>query len=321
LPLHPDDVARFSSDLQALISEDSMVGVAVSGGPDSLALLLLANAARPGRVAAATVDHGLRTESAAEARFVGNLCDALQVEHQVLHPSWTAPPHSAIQARARHARYDALGKWAAATDLSIILAAHHADDQAETLLMRLARGTGVRGLAAMRPISPVPGHPTIRLVRPLLQWRKSELEAVCASAGVAPLRDPSNGNAEFERVRTRAYLLQAEWLDAAALARSARSLADADCAIDWATQREWNAAVAIGDRQARYRPEAPAEIQRRVLIRIVDQLATEGLGEPRGQEIGRLLETLREGKTATLRGVSCVGGEVWHFEPARPRKG
>jgi tRNA(Ile)-lysidine synthase len=321
LLLDPVCVARFSSDLQALIGTDEIVGIAVSGGPDSLALLLLAHAARTGRVSAATVDHGLRAESAADARFVADVCEKLQVPHQILHLNWSAPPQSAVQAKARHARYDALGEWARAAGGACVLTGHHADDQAETLLMRLARGAGVRGLAAIRPLSRVPGHPAIKLVRPLLGWRKSELEAVCASGSVKPLRDPSNGNEEFERVRTRAYLDQAEWLDAAALARTARSLAEADCAIEWATQTEWKAAVESGHEEVKYRPAAPAEIQRRVLIRILDQLATEGSGEPRGEEVGRLLETLRTGGSATLRGVSCVGGTSWRFTPAPARKG
>src|SRR5689334_16392944 len=150
-------VERFAHNLDALIRADSRIGVAVSGGPDSLALLLLVAAARPGQVEAATVDHGFRPESRDEAAMVAGLCDRLGVPHATLTVRWERTPETALQERARKERYRLLGFWAEERGLDAIATAHHADDQAETFLMRVSRGAGVRGLAGMRSRSFVPG--------------------------------------------------------------------------------------------------------------------------------------------------------------------
>src|SRR4051794_14593028 len=174
-------VERFSRNLDALIAPGERIGVAVSGGPDSLALLLLAAGARPGLVEAATIDHGLRAEARDEGAMVADVCDRLGVRHATLTARWSELPETAIQERARNQRYRLLGYWAEERGLDALVTAHHAEDQAETVLMRLARGSGVRGLAAMRPRSVSPGA-HVRLVRPLLGWRRAELEQICARA-------------------------------------------------------------------------------------------------------------------------------------------
>src|SRR5215207_1808786 len=148
--LDPVFLDRFRADLDALSARGERIGIAVSGGADSLALLLLAAAARPGAVEAATVDHALRRGSREEAEMVANVCAGLGVDHAVLTADWPEPPTSAIQERARDMRYRLLVAWLAERGLSALAAAHHADDQAETLVMRLNRGAGIRGLAAMR---------------------------------------------------------------------------------------------------------------------------------------------------------------------------
>ena len=140
----PALVSRFSQDLAALRPPQGGLGLAVSGGPDSLALLLLASEALPGQVEAATVDHGLRAESAAEAEAVAQICATLGVPHAILTVEVAT---GNVQAEARRARYAALGGWLAARDLAALATAHHADDQAETLLLRLNRAIGVAGLA------------------------------------------------------------------------------------------------------------------------------------------------------------------------------
>src|SRR5437764_6063201 len=157
---------RFCADLDALIARDARIGVAVSGGPDSLALLLLTAAARPGQVEAATIDHGLRPEAPDEAAMVAAVCSRLGVRHATLTARWSEVPESAIQERARNQRYRLLGYWAEERGLDALATAHHAEDQAETLLMRLARASGVRGLGGMRPRSVSPGA-HMRLTRPL----------------------------------------------------------------------------------------------------------------------------------------------------------
>jgi tRNA(Ile)-lysidine synthase len=321
--LAPDGelVERFRRELDALIEPDQRIGIAVSGGPDSLALLLLASAARPGMVEAATVDHALREGSRAEAEAVASLCAELDVPHTILTVGWAEKPATAIQERARFARYRLLGRWLQERGLAALLTGHHVDDQAETLLMRLARGAGVRGLAAMRRVVRAPGSGTA-LVRPLLGWRRSELEQICSAAGLDPAADPSNEDQKFERVRVRKALAETEWLDPQAVSVSARNLAQADAALAWATTREWERAVTEAAGDIVYRPDgAPLEIRRRIVRRAVLKLAHEGSGaDLRGPELNRLLAALASGQRATLRGVLCIGGEEWRFTPAPKRR-
>jgi tRNA(Ile)-lysidine synthase len=317
-----DFAARFRRDLDALVPPDATIGLAVSGGPDSLGLLLLAADARPGRIEAATVDHALRPEGRAEAEQVATLCERLGVPHVILTATWDEKPESAIQERARAMRYRLLGEWIRERGHDALVTAHHLDDQAETFLMRLARGAGVKGLAAMRRVTGVPaGGP--QLLRPLLGWRHSELETLCADAKVEFASDPSNDDEQFERVRIRRALAEAEWLDPVAVAASASHIAEADAALHWATTLEWTRAVAAVNGGFVYRPTgAPREICRRIIRRAVLKLATEGGGaEPRGRELNRLLAVLASGKRATLRGVLCIGGRQWRFARAPARKG
>ncbi len=197
-------IERFAADLDALVPAGTPIGIAVSGGPDSLALLLLGAATRPGLVEAATVDHGLRAQSAEEAAMVAALCDKLNVPHRTLPADWSEPPMSNVQAEARALRYRLLNDWAIERGLSAIATAHHADDQAETLLMRLARGAGVGGLGgtkARRALSE-----EIMLVRPLLGWRKAELIELVANAGLEPVDDPTNRDPRHDRSRIRKWL-------------------------------------------------------------------------------------------------------------------
>ena len=318
LVLNPDVLARFSSELDRLIVAEAKLGIAVSGGPDSMALLLLGAAARPGRVEAATVDHALRPESRAEAELVAGVCGRLGVPHAILTAEWEQKPESALQERARIERYRLLGRWSKERGVSALLTAHHADDQAETLVMRLNRGSGVRGLAGMRAIRRLGD---IDLVRPLLSWPRSELERICQAAGLQPVRDPSNENESFERVRVRKALAGADWLDIEGIVRSAANVADAELALEWAADAEWGWAVRESRDEIVYRPtEAPAEIQRRLVIRAVCALATEGDSQLRGSELDRLLEALEAGRTVTMRGVLCSGGDAWRFTKAPARR-
>jgi tRNA(Ile)-lysidine synthase len=311
---------RFSRDLDALIAFGARVGIAVSGGPDSLALLLLAAAARPGKIEAATVDHALRPGSRDEAEMVADVCARLGVPHAILTAVWEEKPATAIQERAREERYRLLAQWATERELGAIATAHHLDDQAETLLMRLARGSGARGLAGMRALAVVPGSDVL-LLRPLLGWRRSELEQICAAARLEPARDPSNDDEQFERIRIRRALAEADWLDPQALASSAANLGEADAALEWATEQEWARAVTSGEAEILYRAgDAPSEIRRRIVSRAVSHLATEGEGaDLRGRELDRLLCVLATGDKSTLRGVLCSGGETWRFVPAPNR--
>lgn len=319
----PDNalVERFRADLDALSDTGERIGIAVSGGPDSLALLLLAAATRPSGIEAATVDHGLRAGSREEAEMVAGICERLGVNHAILAIEWDVPLTSAIQEQARKVRYGALAQWARERQLRALVTAHHLDDQAETLVMRLNRGSGVRGLAGMRRQSGVPGDKSLPLLRPLLGWRRSELERICTDGRVSPTTDPSNADERHERVRIRQALRNADWLDVEALAKSAGNIAAADEALEWATEKEWSEAVEAADGRIVYRATtAPAEVMRRIVARTIAELGTEGAsGELRGRELDRLIADLQRCNTTTLRGVLCTGGLDWTFTTAPPR--
>jgi tRNA(Ile)-lysidine synthase len=313
----PDLVLRFRTDLEALVGPAEKLAIAVSGGPDSLALLLLAHAAFPGRIHAATVDHGLRPESAAEAAAVARLCVELEVPHRAL-PVRVERSGDGLQAAAREARYAALAGWMAGEGLDLLLTAHHGDDQAETLLMRLNRGSGVAGLAGVRAVGPMPGG-GLRLCRPLLGWRRRELEAIVAEAGIEAAQDPSNRDERFDRARLRRQMGEAPWLDAASLARSAALLAEAETALEWTAGQLFAARAEAGEGLATLRPDGlPPELLRRLVLRCLRRIAP--AARPRGDQLHALVERLRAGGEGTLCGVKASGGETWRFELAPPRR-
>lgn len=305
---------RFLADLAPLWPGEGTLGIAVSGGPDSLALLLLAHAALPGRIVAATVDHGLRPANAEEAAMVAALCGRLAVPHTTL-PVSLAPGN--VQAEARAARYAALSEWMGQHEIAALATAHHADDQAETLLLRLNRGSGVAGLAGVRARGQVPGT-RLPLVRPLLGWRRAELGQVVAAAGLVAADDPSNRDDRFDRARLRKALTEADWIDVAALAASAAHLADADAALDWAAVREWQECVTRAPLGLTYRPQAPRAVALRVLAQIVTELDGEA---PRGSAVARLFDSLVARQPASIGGlVARALPEGWSFSRARARR-
>lgn len=259
--------------------------IALSGGPDSTALLHLAVRWRAASGApalhAATVDHALRPGSAAEAHAAGRAAAALGVPHVVL--SWTgAKPSTGIQAAAREARYALLAGAARAAGASAIALGHTLDDQAETVLFRLARGSGLAGLAAMRPASQRAG---LALLRPLLGVPKARLVATLEAAGIGFSLDPSNLDARFRRPRLRALMpaLAAEELDARRLAAFARRAARADAALEAATDAAatrlapppWPTGAAVRIDRAGF-SFLPEEVALRLLGRAIDHAGTEG---------------------------------------------
>jgi tRNA(Ile)-lysidine synthase len=218
----------------------------------------------------------------------------------------------AVQERAREARYRALGQWCTDHGLAALVTAHHADDQAETMVMRLNRGAGLRGLAAMRAQALVPGH-ALPLLRPLLGWRRAELVALVAASGVAPVDDPSNSDLRFERVRVRQGLADAAWLDRAGLALAADHLGEADAALDWAAAR---VPIECSDGMIMLEPGLPRALALRVLERVIAQL---GGTVPRGRDLARWHDRLAGGAVATLAGVRGDGrARPWRFTAAPP---
>jgi tRNA(Ile)-lysidine synthase len=265
--------------------------LAVSGGPDSVALMWLAARwrralARGPRLIAATVDHGLRAESAREARDVKRLARALELEHRTL--KWTGDkPATGIPAAARAERYRLLARAARSVGASHILTAHTRDDQAETLLMRLLRGSGIAGLSAMARESARDG---VTLARPLLAIPKSRLVATLGKAGIAFADDPTNRDTAFTRPRLRALLpmLASEGGDARALARLAARLARANEAVEVLTDgAERYLALSGGAAPRREGRELdaeafaamPEEIRLRLLMRAINRFGHEGPAE------------------------------------------
>jgi len=300
------------------LGEEEALGLAVSGGPDSLALLILAQQIMPASIKVATVDHGLRAEAAEEAAHVAAICADLGVPHATLNV--TVPAGGNVMARARAERYSALGAWAAREGLRHVATAHHADDLAETLLMRLNRASGIRGLGAMRERAMMPGRSDIMLLRPLLSATRAELVTVVERAGLTAAEDPSNLDPAYDRARVRKGLAEADWLDPMRLAASAVHLRDVADVLEFGARHEFAAQVSMSEdgRQLAYNPAAPRAVRFRVLEEVVTRLATEG--SPRGDELARLLEALENGEKATLSGVMCTPrAGIWHFAAAPPR--
>ena len=278
--------------------------LAVSGGPDSTALMLLAARWRAARKAAAqaapklvvvTVDHGLRAEAQAEAAAVARLARKLGLAHRTLR--WTGrKPKTGLQQAARAARYRLLAEEARAAGAGAVLTAHTCDDQAETLLIRMSRGSGIAGLAGMHREAPLPiprGVPAsqkggkgaeLLVIRPLLDIPKARLVATLKAAKVPFAEDPSNRDPRFTRARLRALMpeLAKESLDAPRLALLARRLQRANAAIEAAVDRaaaelavNSSGPAALAYDEAGF-ARLPAEIGLRLLGRAIDQVGDEG---------------------------------------------
>ena len=307
----PDELTeQFESDVARLTGGEGRIGLAVSGGADSLALLLLASATMAERVMVATVDHGLRPEAADEAAYVGKICSQLNLSHHILTPQIRIS--GSLQASARAARYELLNAWADEHDLRWIATAHHIEDQAETLMMRLLRGSGVEGLASIRERNE-------RVIRPLLSWRRANLRAVVEAAGINPVDDPSNDDPRFDRVRMRRLLAENEWIDAPALAKSAGALSGINTALDWAAASEAKRRITHDGAGIALDPnDIPDELLRRLTL--IALRATQPALTPRGEQVSALITTLTAGGKSTLGGVMAVGGGIWHFTPAPPRR-
>jgi tRNA(Ile)-lysidine synthase len=317
----PALLARFRADLAALGAAPTPagpLGIAVSGGPDSVALLLLATAAFPGAVTAATVDHGLRTGAKAEALAVADLCATLGVPHRIIVGDASAAQGS-LQDRARTVRYRLLGRWAEEAGLGWIATAHHRDDQAETFLMRAARGAGVAGLAGVRARVALADVP-VPIVRPLLGWPRADLHAIVAQAGITPADDPSNRDPTHDRTAFRALLATTPLLAADRLAAASAHLADAEAAIAWTAASLTAERLKVEGDTLRFHDPAglPREYRRRLLASAIGRFAPDAA--LRGDALDRLLRLLDAGRAGTLAGVAAGPGQDWIFRRAPPRR-
>ena len=288
--------------------------LAVSGGPDSTALLVLAarwvkRRKRAPKLLAVTIDHALRPEAAREAAAVKHLARRLGVSHRTMR--WRgSKPKSGLQEAARIARYRLLAQVAAAADYTHILTAHTLDDQAETVLFRLARGSGLIGLGGMAYASPLPvgGETRAFVVRPLLPLPKARLIATLQAAAIAYSEDPSNRNPRFTRARLRTLLprLAVEGLDARGFARLAARMRRADATIEFAVEaasdslapRPWRAGGPVAFEAAGF-ASLPAEVALRLLGRAIAHAGNEGPVEL--AKLESLYDTMRQADSRLRR--------------------
>jgi tRNA(Ile)-lysidine synthase len=358
-PISVQDAKRLFADFKAAPA----IVLAVSGGPDSVALMWLMarwrrDLADGPRLFAVTVDHGLRNEAAREAREVKRLAQELDLPHRTIR--WAGDkPRTGVPAAARVARYRLLAQAARAAGATHVFTAHTRDDQAETLLMRLLRGSGIAGLAAMARES---ARDELVLARPLLNVPKSRLVATLNKAKIAFADDPTNRDPAFTRPRLRALLplLAEEGGDARGLARLAARLARANAAVEVLADGA-ERYLALMDRAAQISREnadkpasefdagmfatMPEEIRLRLLMRAIDRFGHEGpaelgkveallaqldrssvgkpksMGKPKGKPKGTR-KPARIGLKQTLAGalVSVGKGRI-RIEPAPVRRG
>jgi tRNA(Ile)-lysidine synthase len=300
---------RFASAMAALgpFECSPRLAIAVSGGSDSLALALLAAEwarGQGGEAVALTVDHRLRPDSGAEAQKAGGWLTARGIEHHIL-PWREAEPGAGLQAAAREARYRLLTGWCRDHHILHLLLGHQRDDQAETLMLRLARGSGVDGLAAMTPCA---SHTDVQLLRPLLDFPREDLRDYLRAQGQEWVEDPSNQAERFDRVRWR-KVLAGERISTDRLALTARQLGrarqalEADCAA-----LACEAVIVRGSGYAELDPAplaAPEEVSLRLLAALA-RIIGGGDFPPRLDGLERILDALRAGLAGRRTFAGCV---------------
>jgi tRNA(Ile)-lysidine synthase len=248
-PLSSQSFSTLMEGLGIDFSGVTDIAVAVSGGGDSLALsLLLADWVKEHDMTlhGLTVNHGLRAEAADEAKYVAGLMKSLGVTHKTL--LWEGEkPKTAIQEAARDARYRLMGEYCRKKKIRHLFVAHHGQDQMETILFRMAKGTGLDGLIGMRPVQEVEGG--LVLCRPLLTVSHNELLATCESRKIVPVDDPSNENIRYARVRIRSIIdvLEKEGMSAGRIDALSRRVNSAIELIDYLIEDKYKSIVLYKD--------------------------------------------------------------------------
>ena len=303
--------------VRAALPRGETVGIALSGGGDSTALLHLCLAAGL-QVEAVTVDHRLRPESAAEAAGVAACCAGLGVRHELR--VWEHGPVAGnVMDAARRARMALIADWARRRGIGVVALGHTRDDQAETLLMGLARASGIAGLSGMRPEFEQEG---VRFLRPLLAAGREELRDWLRGQGVAWVDDPSNDDPRYQRVKARRALAALAPLGIAveALATVAGNLAQAQAALAVqvrAAGRHLREAAGALEMDAGLWDE-PEEVRRQLVIAALRWLAGADHA-PRAAEVARFMAAMQAGRDATLAG--CRHRKGWLFREARALRG
>lgn len=316
--------------LQAHVAADGVLVVGVSGGADSLALLhALAQLWPRAQLAAAHLDHQLRPESAADADFVAETAVSFQVpffSQQIDVASLAQAEKRSLEAAARVARYRFLAAVAADLNAAAVLTAHHADDQAETVLLHLIRGSGLIGLRGMQPASPLPTDPERLLLRPFLPIPRAAITAYCEEHNLQPRHDASNDDPAFLRNRVRHELLplladynpavRQRLTDLAAIVAADvdNLMAQTDAAWDELVSAQSETAVSLN--RAAWQA-LPLSLRRLTLRRAAAALP--GTADPPSfavvEQMRALAEAPASGAQVTLPGASCcwIGRETVTF--------
>lgn len=291
------------------------IAVAVSGGGDSIALALLVQdwvKKHGGEMIALTVDHALRTESAAEAQKVGEILTARGIAHEVLTHVWDGDkPETHIQERARDARYKLLTEACRKRGFTFLAVAHNLEDQTETFWMRLAHGSGLDGLAGMAASRDADG---VKIIRPVLGFSRAELRATCEANKVSWLEDPSNKNEKYLRVRLREFeeMLGKEGLTPARLAQTMQKLEDAREALQVMVTTAFSTCAQVHPEgyatlNTSNWQKSPKEVQRRVLTQLLTAISPQDY--PLGFEA---VETTRlELQETGFAGKTLAGCEIF----------
>ena len=302
------DQAKFDQKIHNILrpfvnSDDVSLAVAVSGGGDSMALLLalyhyVQKSALSIKIIALTVDHKLRPDAALEAMQVGEWCQNLGIEHHILAWEFDEMPTSAIQEKARNARYQLMGGFCLSQQVKRLFVAHNLEDNAETFLMRLKRGAGLKGLRGIAThMQRDVGRQQIEIIRPLLSVSRADLRAYLRAHDQAWFDDASNQNEMFERVKIRNFLSENMWLDSAHVAQSAKRLARADDALEFYVEDFWQNKIEFLQfgiahiKQADF-ADLPTELKLRLLARLVWTLGGQD-SPPRWQKIENLWQQIQ----------------------------
>ncbi len=310
---------RLLAELRVRLPESlpRKLGVAVSGGGDSAALMhLLHEVAQTEAINlyVVTVDHGLRPEASQEAAAVSRQAEALGLPHETLR--WTGWDGAGnLQDQARQARYALLSDWARDREIDAIALGHTADDQAETLLMRLGRSSGVTGLSGMSASRQQEG---LTLLRPMLAITREDLRAYLTDIGVSWVDDPSNQDTRFDRIKARKALhgLEPLGINALSLSRSADNLAQAHTALGAFAQESARNVAQVDQGDVKVDRAGftalPKEIRRRVLVGILAWIAGQGY-PPRQTAVEQAMDALSKGRTGSVAGCLLVpkAESVW----------
>ena len=317
--------------IRSLTGDGLRLGLAVSGGGDSMALLHMCMAAGIS-AKVVTVNHGLRPEAGTEAAWVGQVCAGLGVAHTVLHWHWDGTGN--VQDAARRGRRALIADWARGAGIDAVALAHTEDDVAETFFMRLARVSGLEGLSRMADVWEEGG---IRWVRPMLDFHRSKLREWLKGRGLIWVDDPSNDNDQFERVRIRKALAMMEPLGVTGprIAEVARNLAKAQSALNWSTavvgQKVLRPIANAIEMDAELLSAMDPEMRRQIFLAVIRRLGPTDY-DPRGWSLLGVIDTVGQLKGATIAGcrfhwskgrllafrefkavadISAKPGEVW----------